>query len=376
MNLIPTPLGGTHEAGLRDGVFQAMRSFMETHGLGAKGIKMIVDDVFARASFVLNAKVLDPQFQGQTKEKLISRDALKLVSSFVRPQMEFWLNSHVEEGRKLAEMFIKQAQARQHSAQKIEKRKGSSVAVLPGKLTDCTSGDISRNELFLVEGDSAGGSAKKGRDKEYQAILPLRGKVLNTWEVDQNLLFGNKEIHDISVSIGVDPHKIGEKPDISNLRYGKICIMADADVDGSHIEVLLLTLFYKHFSYLMETGHIYISMPPLFKVSVPNKGKKKERRIYCLNEEELKKTVEKLKKEKFTDAQIVISRFKGLGEMDWEELKETSLDPETRRLLPVKVGLPGDDLTGKAMQILMGNKEADARKQWIERHGDQFEPDI
>ena len=376
VNLIPTPLGGTHEAGLRDGVFQAMRSFMETHGLGAKGIKMIVDDVFARASFVLNAKVLDPQFQGQTKERLISRDALKLVSSFVRPQMEFWLNSHVEEGRKLAEMFIKQAQARQHSAQKIEKRKGSSVAVLPGKLTDCTSGDISRNELFLVEGDSAGGSAKKGRDKEYQAILPLRGKVLNTWEVDQNLLFGNKEIHDISVSIGVDPHKIGEKPDISNLRYGKICIMADADVDGSHIEVLLLTLFYKHFSYLMETGHIYVSMPPLFKVSVPNKGKKKERRIYCLNEEELKKTVEKLKKEKFTEAQIVISRFKGLGEMDWEELKETSLDPETRRLLPVKVGLPGDDLTGKAMQILMGNKEADARKQWIERHGDQFEPDI
>ena len=227
-----------------------------------------------------------------------------------------------------------------------------------------------------MEGDSAGGSAKKGRDKEYQAILPLRGKVLNTWEVDQNLLFGNKEIHDISVSIGVDPHKIGEKPDISNLRYGKICIMADADVDGSHIEVLLLTLFYKHFSYLMETGHIYVSMPPLFKVSVPNKGKKKERRIYCLNEEELKKTVEKLKKEKFTEAQIVISRFKGLGEMDWQELKETSLDPETRRLLPVKVGLPGDDLTGKAMQILMGNKEADARKQWIERHGDQFEPDI
>ena len=333
--------------------------------------------MFARASFVLNAKVLDPQFQGQTKEKLISRDALKLVSSFVRPQMEFWLNSHVEEGRKLAEMFIKQAQARQHSAQKIEKRKGSSVAVLPGKLTDCTSGDISRNELFLVEGDSAGGSAKKGRDKEYQAILPLRGKVLNTWEVDQNLLFGNKEIHDISVSIGVDPHKIGEKPDISNLRYGKICIMADADVDGSHIEVLLLTLFYKHFSYLMETGHIYISMPPLFKVSVPNKGKKKERRIYCLNEEELKKTVEKLKKKNLPNCFRSLSHeFKGLGEMDWEELKETSLDPETRRLLPVKVGLPGDDLTGKAMQILMGNKEADARKQWIERHGDQFEPDI
>lgn len=185
VNLIPTPLGGTHEAGLRDGIYQAVRSFMETHGLGAKGVRLIVEDVFARASFVLNTKVLDPQFQGQVKEKLISKEALKLVSSFVRPQMEFWLNSHIEEGKKLVEMFVKQAQARQHSSQKIEKKKGSSVAVLPGKLTDCTSGDITRNELFLVEGDSAGGSAKKGRDKEYQAVLPLRGKVLNTWEVDE-----------------------------------------------------------------------------------------------------------------------------------------------------------------------------------------------
>ena len=303
VNLIPTPLGGTHEAGLRDGIYQAVRSFMETHGLGAKGVRLIVEDVFARASFVLNTKVLDPQFQGQVKEKLISKEALKLVSSFVRPQMEFWLNSHIEEGKKLAEMFVKQAQARQHSSQKIEKKKGSSVAVLPGKLTDCTSGDITRNELFLVEGDSAGGSAKKGRDKEYQAVLPLRGKVLNTWEVDRNLLFGNKEVHDISVAIGVDPHAVGEKPDISGLRYGKICIMADADVDGSHIEVLLLTLFYRHFSYLMETGHIFIAMPPLFKIKVAKTAKKKERRIYCLNEEELRQNLERLKKEKYKENQ-------------------------------------------------------------------------
>lgn len=376
VNLIPTPLGGTHEAGLRDGIYQAVRSFMETHGLGAKGVRLIVEDVFARASFVLNTKVLDPQFQGQVKEKLISKEALKLVSSFVRPQMEFWLNSHIEEGKKLVEMFVKQAQARQHSSQKIEKKKGSSVAVLPGKLTDCTSGDITRNELFLVEGDSAGGSAKKGRDKEYQAVLPLRGKVLNTWEVDRNLLFGNKEVHDISVAIGVDPHAVGEKPDISGLRYGKICIMADADVDGSHIEVLLLTLFYRHFSYLMETGHIFIAMPPLFKIKVAKTAKKKERRIYCLNEEELRQNLERLKKEKYKDNQIEISRFKGLGEMDWQELKETSLDPETRRLLPIKVGAPGDELTEKAMNILMAGKEADSRKEWIERHGDQFEPDI
>lgn len=376
VNLIPTPLGGTHEAGLRDGIYQAVRSFMETHGLGAKGVRLIVEDVFARASFVLNTKVLDPQFQGQVKEKLISKEALKLVSSFVRPQMEFWLNSHIEEGKKLAEMFVKQAQARQHSSQKIEKKKGSSVAVLPGKLTDCTSGDITRNELFLVEGDSAGGSAKKGRDKEYQAVLPLRGKVLNTWEVDRNLLFGNKEVHDISVAIGVDPHAVGEKPDISGLRYGKICIMADADVDGSHIEVLLLTLFYRHFSYLMETGHIFIAMPPLFKIKVAKTAKKKERRIYCLNEEELRQNLERFKKEKYKENQIEISRFKGLGEMDWQELKETSLDPETRRLLPIKVGAPGDELTEKAMNILMAGKEADSRKEWIERHGDQFEPDI
>ena len=266
VNLIPTPAGGTHEAGLRDGLYGAMKAFMEAHGLMTKGVKLLAEDVFARASFVLSCKALDPQFQGQTKEKLTSRDALRLVAGFVRPQFEFWLNDHIEEGKKLAELVIRQAQKRQRQAQKVEKKKGSAVAVLPGKLTDCETDDITRNELFLVEGDSAGGTAKQGRDKECQAILPLRGKVLNTWEVDSDRIFASQIIHDIAVAVGVDPHKPGEDADLKGLRYGKICILADADVDGSHIQVLLLTLFYRHFPTLVEKGHVYIVQPPLFRV--------------------------------------------------------------------------------------------------------------
>ena len=264
VNLIPTPAGGTHESGLREGLYLAMKAFIEAHGLMQKNVKLLTEDVFARASCILSAKVLDPQFQGQTKERLNNRDALRLVSNFVRTQFEFWLNSHVEDGKKLAELVIKQAQARQNSAKKVTKRKGSSVAVLPGKLTDCESEDITLNELFLVEGDSAGGSAKLARDKHFQAILPLRGKVLNTWEVDRDRIFANNEIHDISVAIGVDPHGFNDEADLSQLRYGKICIMADADVDGSHIQVLLLTLFFRHFPDLIRKGHIFVSRPPLF----------------------------------------------------------------------------------------------------------------
>ncbi|MFY8041947.1 MAG: DNA topoisomerase IV subunit B, partial [Rhodoferax sp.] len=239
VNLIPTSAGGTHESGLRDGLFTAVKSFIELHSLLPKGVKLMPEDVFARASYVLSAKVLDPQFQGQIKERLNSRDAVRLVSSFVRPTLELWLNQHVDYGKKLAELAIKAAQTRQKAGQKVEKRKSSGVAVLPGKLTDCESRDIAYNEVFLVEGDSAGGSAKMGRDKENQAILPLRGKVLNTWEVDRDRLFANNEIHDISVAIGVDPHGPNDTPDLSNLRYGKVCILSDADVDGSHIQVLL-----------------------------------------------------------------------------------------------------------------------------------------
>src|SRR6218665_2846485 len=251
VNLIPTSAGGTHESGLRDGLFNAVKSFIELHSLLPKGVKLLPEDMFARASYVLSAKVLDPQFQGQIKERLNSRDAVRLVSGFVRPALELWLNQHVEYGKKLAELAIKAAQTRQKAGQKVEKRKGSGVAVLPGKLTDCESRDTAHNEVFLVEGDSAGGSAKMGRDKESQAILPLRGKVLNTWEVERDRLFANNEIHDISVAIGVDPHGPDDRPDLSGLRYGKVCILSDADVDGAHIQVLLLTLFFRHFPQLI-----------------------------------------------------------------------------------------------------------------------------
>ncbi|MFY7914229.1 MAG: DNA topoisomerase IV subunit B, partial [Rubrivivax sp.] len=234
VNLIPTVAGGTHESGLKDGLFQAVKGFIELHSLMPKGVKLMPEDVFSRASFVLSAKVLDPQFQGQIKERLNSRDALRLVSNYVKPALELWLNQHVEHGKKLAELVIRQAQTRQRAGQKVEKRKGSGVAVLPGKLTDCESRDTTLNEVFLVEGDSAGGSAKMGRDKETQAILPLRGKVLNAWEVERDRLFANTEIHDIAVAVGVDPHGPGDEPDFSGLRYGKVCILSDADVDGSH----------------------------------------------------------------------------------------------------------------------------------------------
>ena len=376
VNLIPTPAGGTHEAGLREGLFQAMRAFIEAHGLAPKGVKLLPEDAFARASFVLSAKVLDPQFQGQVKERLTSRDALRLVANFVRPQLEFWLNSNVDQGKKLAELVIKQAQARARAAQKVEKKKGSAVAVLPGKLTDCESSDIGRNELFLVEGDSAGGSAKMGRDKEFQAILPLRGKVLNTWEVERDRLFANNEVHDMAVAIGVDPHGPNDDPDLSGLRYGKVCILADADVDGSHIQVLLLTLFFKHFPKLVDQGHVYVARPPLFRVDVTGQGKRPARRLYCLDEAELGSTLDKLRGEGLRDSQWSIARFKGLGEMSPEQLWETTMSPDTRRLLPIALGEVAQDETVATMTMLMGRAESQARRAWLEEHGDEVEADV
>ncbi len=376
VNLIPTPAGGTHEAGLREGLFQAMRAFIEAHGLAPKGVKLLPEDAFARASFVLSAKVLDPQFQGQVKERLTSRDALRLVANFVRPQLEFWLNSNVDQGKKLAELVIKQAQARARAAQKVEKKKGSAVAVLPGKLTDCESSDIGRNELFLVEGDSAGGAAKMGRDKEFQAILPLRGKVLNTWEVERDRLFANNEVHDMAVAIGVDPHGPNDDPDLSGLRYGKVCILADADVDGSHIQVLLLTLFFKHFPKLVDQGHVYVARPPLFRVDVTGQGKRPARRLYCLDEAELGSTLDKLRGEGLRDSQWSIARFKGLGEMSPEQLWETTMSPDTRRLLPIALGEVAQDETVATMTMLMGRAESQARRAWLEEHGDEVEADV
>ncbi len=376
VNLIPTPAGGTHDSGLRDGLFNAVKSFIELHSLLPKGVKLLPEDVFARASYVLSAKVLDPQFQGQVKERLNSRDAVRLVSSFVRPALELWLNQHVDYGKKLAELAIKAAQTRQRAGQKVEKRKSSGVAVLPGKLTDCESRDIAHNEVFLVEGDSAGGSAKMGRDKECQAVLPLRGKVLNTWEVERDRLFANTEIHDISVAIGVDPHGPNDNPDLSGLRYGKICILSDADVDGSHIQVLLLTLFFRHFPKLIDAGHVYVARPPLFRVDAPARGKKPAAKMYALDEGELTAILDKLRKDGVPEGKWSISRFKGLGEMSAEQLWETTLNPDTRRLLPVQLGDLDFGQTEAEITKLMGKGEAAARRELMELHGDAIEIDV
>ena len=291
--------------------------------------------------------------------------------------LELWLNQNVEMGKKIAELAIKQAQARMRSVKKIEKKKSSGVAVLPGKLTDCESEDIRENELFLVEGDSAGGSAKLARDKRFQAILPLRGKVLNSFEVHKDQLFANAEIHDISVAIGIDPHSIHDDVDLSGLRYGKIAILSDADVDGSHIQVLLLTLFYRHFPKLIEHGHIYVAQPPLFRVDVNAQGKSKPaRKLYALDTGELDAILERLKAEKIRETAYSISRFKGLGEMNPDQLKDTTLHPDTRRLLQVRIPNEREDDTENVFLKLMGKGEAASRRAWMEREGNTAEADI
>lgn len=376
VNLIATTAGGTHEAGLREGLFLAVRGFAELHGLLPKGLRLLSEDVFARASFVLSAKVLDPQFQGQIKERLNSRDAVRLVSHAVRNALELWLNANVDDGKKIADLAIRHAQVRARSARRVTRRKSSGVAVLPGKLTDCESSDASRTELFLVEGDSAGGSAKMGRDKEFQAILPLRGKVLNAWEVDRDRLFANNEIHDIAVAIGVDPHDASGPADLSGLRYGRLCILSDADVDGSHIQVLLLTLFLRHFPKLVEAGHVFIARPPLFRLDVPASGKRPARKIYCLDQAELDTALERLRTEGVRESSWRISRFKGLGEMSAEQLWETTMNPDTRRLVPVVYGAPGETATHAMFDMLMGRGEAARRRAWLEEKGNLADVDI
>ena len=377
VNLIPTPLGGTHEAGLKQAVFHAVNNFITHHNLLPRGVKVQSDDVFGKVAFVLSARVLDPQFQGQTKDKLTNRDALKLVAAVSGDPLELWLNQNVEFGKKIAELAIRQAQARMRSVKKIEKKKGSGVAVLPGKLTDCESEDIRENELFLVEGDSAGGSAKLARDKATQAILPLRGKVLNSFETHRDQLFGNAEIHDISVAIGVDPHGKHDQPDLSGLRYGKIAILSDADVDGSHIQVLLLTLFYTHFPKLVSDGHIYVAQPPLFRVDVNAQGKAKPaRKLYALDQQELDSILERLQKENVKESAYSISRFKGLGEMNPDQLKDTTMHPDTRRLLQVQIPETAHEETQGIFVKLMGKGEAASRRAWMEAEGDTAEVDI
>jgi len=379
VNLIPTVAGGTHESGLRAGVFEAVKSFIEHHALLPRGVKLQQEDICGKMGFVLSARILDPQFQGQVKEKLNSREAVKLVAGMVRDPFEIWLNQHVEAGKAIAELAIRQALSRQKNAQKVEKKKQSGVAVLPGKLSDCESTDITENELFLVEGDSAGGSAKMARNRETQAILPLRGKVQNSWEIEANRLFANNEIHDIAVALGIEPHAADANPDLANLRYGKVVIMSDADVDGAHIQTLLLTLFYRHFPALIARGHVYIAQPPLYRVDVPASGKKRPaKRLYALDEGELEAIKDRIQKESIALDKIEVGRFKGLGEMNPEQLRETAMDPATRRVLPVfeRPDEGAHDETLKLFNLLMGKGEASGRRAWMESKGHLAEADV
>jgi len=373
-NLIPTSDGGTHEAGLREGIFEAIKAFAEYHNLTPKGVKLLAEDAWSRTVYFLSAKVLEPQFHGQTKEKLSNRNAVKLVAEMVRDPFALWMNSNVEHGRKICDLTIQQAIERSRTVQKVERRKSSSVVILPEKLTDCESSDVKDNELFLVEGDSAGGSAKQARNKRFQAIYRMRGKALNSWEVKRELLFSNAEIHDISVALGVDPHDEKDNPDLSNLRYGKVASMTDADVDGAHIAVLLLTLFYRHFPKLIEKGHIYIACPPLYKVDLPGHGKRPPKKLYALDEEELKSILDRARDDGVKRESVSIQRFKGLGEMNPDQLWETALNPDTRRLL--KVRIEDRTKTFALFNMLMSKKEAEKRCAWMEEKGSEVEADV
>ncbi|HTT38538.1 MAG TPA: DNA topoisomerase IV subunit B [Burkholderiales bacterium] len=376
VNMIPTRHGGTHVAGLREGVYNAIKNFIDIHAMGQRGLKVVPEDVWSRANFVLAVKMLDPQFKGQVKNDLISRDAVKLVSQMVRDPFELWLNQHVDEGKRIAELVIRQAANRTRAAQKVERRKLSGVAVLPGKLTDCASEDPDRNELFIVEGDSAGGSAKQARDKEFQAVLPLKGKPKNTWQDSPETLYSNKEIEAIALAIGVDHHQLTDSVDLSGLRYKKIIILADADVDGSHIQVLLLTLFFKHFPKLIEHANVYVAQPPLYRIDVPAHGKNKPaRKLYALDEQELEILQEKLVDEGVREGSWTVSRFKGLGEMNPEQLWETTLNPDTRRVLPVTLE-DGLDVSNEIFNMMMARENASQRREWMETFGNLVEADI
>jgi topoisomerase-4 subunit B len=377
VNLIPTRSGGTHEAGFRAGIFDALAAFMETRALAPKGVKVIADDLWQRACFTLSARIVRTQFHGQTKEKLTTRHAARLLELCVRDAFELWLNEHPAEGTKIVELAIEQAMARLSKGKKVERKKSSGIATLPGKLVDCASGDVSRNELFLVEGDSAGGSAKEARDKDTQALLPLRGKVLNTMSKDSRTVLANKELQAIATAIGVDPHSSEENVDLSGLRYGKVVVMTDADVDGGHIQALLLTFFFMHAPKLVERGHLYVAMPPLYKLEIPSQGKgKPARRLYCLDDDELAEVLAQLKKEKVREGSWEISRFKGLGEMSPEQLWETTMNPDTRRLVRMLLDQKEIKKVRETFEKLMDSGEAEGRRNWMREHWKTVEADI
>lgn len=370
VNLIPTPEHGTHVAGLRAAVFNAVKAYIEHHGMLPKGLKLTADDAFKQVRFVLSTRMLDPSFDNQTKDRLNSRDGVKLVERMAQPSIEAWFNRNPSQAKVIAEVIIQAAMARQRASVKVEKRRTSSVVMLPGKLADCESQVPEETELFLVEGDSAGGSAKQARSKDNQAILPMRGKGLNTWEKTREEALTNEEVHDISIALGVPLHKRGEEVDLSKLRYGKVCILADADVDGFHIQVLLLTLFYRHFPQLVEAGHVYVARPPLYRLDAEAVGKKKPaRKVYCMDEQELAAARDRLTKEGHKEFQV--GRFKGLGEMNPPELWETTLNPDTRRLLKVTLPEKGQDATDGIFESLMGKSKAGWRREWMERRGNE-----
>ena len=357
VNLIPTPQGGTHVNGLRSGLTEAVREFCEFRNLLPRGVKLAPDDVWNHVSYVLSVKLLDPQFSGQTKERLSSRECAPFVAGVVKDAFGLWLNQHTDVGERIADLAISAAQARQRAGRKVVRKKVTQGPALPGKLADCLSDDMGRTELFLVEGDSAGGSAKQARDRNFQAIMPLRGKILNTWEVDSAEVLASQEVHDISVAIGVEPGS----DDLSKLRFGKVCILADADSDGAHIATLLCALFVRHFRALVAEGHVYVAMPPLFRIDV---GKQV---FYALDEHERQGILDRVAADKLK-GKVGIQRFKGLGEMNPMQLRETTIHPDTRRLVQLTIE-PGDQ-TNQLMDMLLAKKRAADRKAWLQQHGD------
>ena len=356
VNLIPTPQGGTHVSGLRSGLIGALKEFCEFRDLLPRGVKLTGDDLWDQCAYVLSAKLADPQFSGQTKERLTSRNSAVFVGGVAKDAFSLWLNEHPQDGERIAALAIANAQRRANAAKKVSRKKTLAGPALPGKLADCSGQDTSVAELFLVEGDSAGGSAKQARDREFQAVMPLRGKILNTWEVSASQVLGSQEVHDIALAVGVDPGS----GDLSGLRYNRVCILADADSDGAHIATLLCALFLRHFRPLVEQGHVYVAMPPLFRIDV---GKEV---FYALDEAEKEGVLDRIAAEK-KRGNLVVQRFKGLGEMNPKQLRETTMDPETRRL--VRLTLDSAIRTEETMDMLLARKRAPERRAWLESRG-------
>lgn len=377
VNLIPTLNGGTHERGLRNGLYEGLKSFMNFNNLTPPKLTIEAEDLWIRTSFVLSIKLLETKFQGQTKEKLSSESAAKLVTGLIKDNFEHWLNDNSEFAKKLVEMVIQNAQRRSKGETPVDRKKSMGSNILPGKLTDCTDTNPDNTELFICEGDSAGGGAKMARDKNFQAIFPIRGKIKNVWEINREDLFESETIENISLVIGIPPHSLEDKIDMSKIRYGKICTMCDADVDGRHIEVLLLTLFLRHFPQVIANGHLYIARAPLFRIDHPSskKSKKADKKVYVQDEKEKDKIIKSLLKD-FSEDVIKVSRFKGLGEMNPAQLWETTMSPEGRHLIQITIDTDHIQSDIDSFNLYMSKNEAKKRKEWMEENGNKVEVDI